>query len=155
MHDISKFGDIQSMLRLSLMLDLMKLSMGFEINSYFIQISRIALGFGRVVKGVSVHDISKFQDNQSMLGISLMLDLVKLSMGFEINSNFIQISRIALGFGRVVKGVSVHDISKFEDNQSMLGISLMLDLVKLSMGFEINSYFIQISRLALEIWLRS
>ena len=34
--------------------------------------------------------------------------------------------------------------AKFEDNQSMLGISLMLDLVKLSMGFEINSYFIQI-----------
>ena len=54
----------------------------------------------------------------------------------------------------MVKGVSVHDISKFEDNQSMLGISLMLDMLMLNMGFENNSYFIQISRLALEIWLR-
>ena len=52
----------------------------------------------------------------------------------------------------MVKGDSVHDISKFGDNQSMLGLSLMLDLMKLSMGFEINSYFIQISRIALEIW---
>ena len=50
-----------------------------------------------MVKGDSVHDISKFEDNQSMLGISLKLDLVKLSMGFEINSDFIQISGIALG----------------------------------------------------------
>ena len=46
----------------------------------------------------------------------------------------------------------MHDISKFGDNQSMLGISLMLDMVKLSMGFEINTYFIQISRIALGIW---
>ena len=52
----------------------------------------------------------------------------------------------------MVKGVSVHDISKFEDNQSMLGISLMLDLVKLSMGFEINSYFIQIHSLKDSAW---
>ena len=50
-----------------------------------------------MVKGDSVHDISKFEDNQSRLGISLMQDLVKLSMGFENNSDFIQISGIALG----------------------------------------------------------
>ena len=87
-----------------------------------------------MVKGDSVHDISKFGDNQSMLRISMMLDLVKLSMGFEINSYFIQISRIALEIWQSVKGDSVHDISKFGDNQSMLGISLMLDLVKLEHG---------------------
>ena len=51
----------------------------------------------------------------------------------------------------MVKGDSVHDISKFGDNQSMLGISLMLDMVKLSMGFEINSYFIQISRMSWDL----
>ena len=54
-----------------------------------------------MVKGDSVHDISKFGDNQSMLRLSLKLDLVKLSMGFEINSNFIQISRIPLGIWHV------------------------------------------------------
>ena len=57
-----------------------------------------------MVKGDSVHDISKFEDNQSMMGISLMLDLVKLNMGFEINSNFIQILRIALGIWQSGQG---------------------------------------------------
>ena len=46
----------------------------------------------------------------------------------------------------------MHDISKFGDNQSMLRISLMLDMMKLNMRFEIYSSFHSISRLVLEIW---
>ena len=57
-----------------------------------------------MVKGDSVHDISKFENTQSMLRLSLKLDLVKLNMGFEINSNFIQISRIALGIWQSGQG---------------------------------------------------